>query len=190
MLTFINLNETKQNSIRFNEPGNYVIFFYNISGEYEFNIQSPNVNLNIFGLYVGKNNNNFSLQTVQKHQAHSSTSNLFIKGVFYDSSKFQYKGLVRIEKNAQKSHAYQKNQNLILSEKVFVQSKPYLEILTNDVFCTHGSTTGKLNKDEMYCLESRGIDNKAAQNLLVDGFINDIIIRVKERYPQFKFNLL
>lgn len=188
MTNFINLNETKQNKIVFKQPGDYVVFIYNLSGEYEFNIQSPNVNLNIFGLYVGKNNDNFLVQTIQKHKAQSSTSNLFIKGVFYDDAKFQYKGLVRIEKKAQKSHAYQKNQNLILSDKVFVQSKPYLEILANDVFCTHGSTTGKLNKDEIYYLESRGVENKKAQDLLVNGFINDIIFKVKELYPQFKFN--
>lgn len=188
-MKFINLNQTKQNKIQFDKPGDYIVFFYNASGKFEFDIQCSNVNLSIFGLYVGHENDIYLIETIQKHQAQSSTSNLFIKGVFYDNAKFQYKGLVRIEKEAQKSHAYQKNQNLILSDRVFVQSKPYLEILANDVFCTHGSTTGRLNKDEIRYIESRGIENRKAQDILIHGFIDDIPSKIKVIYPEFKFNL-
>lgn len=185
MKTFINLNEQKNTHLIFNKPGSYVVFFYNLSGKYSFNIQSTLVRLDIFGLYIGKAYDQFSIQTIQNHEVSSSTSNLLIKGVFYDSSKFNYKGLVRIEKNAQKSYAYQKNQNLLMSDNAFVESKPYLEILANDVFCTHGSTTGKLNQEQLYFLQSRGVSKIQGENLMIRGFIHDIIDKIKILNPNF-----
>ena len=82
-----------------------------------------------FCLFVGKKADDFQLKTNQYHIAPNSTSNLLIKGVFDDKSQFIYQGLIKIEKSGQKSHAYQKNKNLILSEKVYVDSRPFLEIL-------------------------------------------------------------
>lgn len=186
---FIHLKKNENNKIIFNKPGDYVVFFHNLSGDYSFDIKSSGINIDIFGLYVGKNNDKFEINTRQNHAEPNSKSNLLIKGVFYDESKFLYKGLVRIEKKAQKSHAYQKNQNLLMSSNTFVDSKPYLEILANDVFCTHGSTTGKLNKEEILYLNSRGINTKKAEKLLVNGFINDILYKVKDFHPQFNCNI-
>jgi len=149
-----------------------------------FDIVTSGVELNIFGLYIGKNESEFKIDTFQNHKAPLSTSNLLIKGVFYDQSKLYYRGLIRIEKNAQKSHAYQKNQNLMLSKDCFVDSKPYLEILANDVFCTHGSTTGRLDQAQMFYTKSRGLNEKQAEQLLVEGFINEI--RSKKELSDFK----
>jgi len=182
---FINLNKEKINKLILNKPGNYIVFFHNLSGKYIFEMSTPNVNLNIFGLFTGKNDDRFTIKTVQHHNAPNSTSNLLIKGVFQDSSKFIYQGLIRIEKSAQKSHAYQKNQNLIFSEKCYVDSRPFLEILANDVVCTHGSTTGKLNKDQLYYLRTRGIENNEATKLLTKGFINDIFEKIHDKFPSF-----
>lgn len=173
-MKIINLNKTKQSKLTFNKPGDYTVYFENLSGDFVFDIVSPNVNLNIYGLFIGKNNERFKVHTIQNHKAELSTSNLLIKGVFYDQCKFIYEGLVRIEKKAQKSHAYQKNQNLIMSDRAYVDSRPFLEILANDVFCTHGSTTGRLNKEEIYYLNSRGISESHAEKLLIEGFIGEI----------------
>ncbi len=173
-MKYINLNKTKQSKLAFKTPGDYTVFFENISGNLVFDIKSSGVNLNIYGLYVGKKDEEFKVNTIQNHQAPSSTSNLLIKGVFYGSSKFYYRGLIRIEKKAQKSHAYQKNQNLTLSKDCFIDSRPYLEILANDVFCTHGSTTGRLNSEQLFYTKTRGLDNKMSEKLLVEGFINEI----------------
>ncbi|MCL4364499.1 SufD family Fe-S cluster assembly protein [Patescibacteria group bacterium] len=173
-MNVINLNETGQTKVSFDKPGDYAVFFENLSGELVFDINASNVNLNIYGLYVGNKSDDFKVNTVQVHRAPSSTSNLLIKGVFYGSSKFYYRGLIRIEKDAQKSHAYQKNQNLTLSKDCFIDSRPYLEILANDVFCTHGSTTGRLDKEQMFYTKSRGLEEKEAEKLLVEGFIDEI----------------
>ena len=73
-----------------------------------------------------------------------------------------------------------------MSPDTFVESKPFLEILTNDVFCTHGSTTGKLNKDQIHYVQSRGLNKKDAEAVLVKGFINEVYDKVKEKVPEFK----
>ena len=179
-MKFIDLAKTKNTHIKLDKPGKYVAFIHNISGEFIFDIESKDVDLDIFGLYVGKNADVYKVHTVQHHNAPSSTSNLLIKGVFYGESKFQHTGLIRLEKKAQKSKAYEKNQNLVLSDKAFVESEPFLEILANDVFCTHGSSTGKLNAEEIYYLGSRGLARKQAEDLLVKGFINEIVDKVEE----------
>ena len=131
------------------------------------------------GVYIGKGKDEFSLSTVQHHKVGESVSDLLVKGVFTDQARFFYQGLIRIEKEAQKSHAYQKNQNLVLSPKVFVESRPFLEILANDVFCTHGSTTGQLSKDELFYLKARGIDEEKAKKLLVEGFIKEVFDKME-----------
>lgn len=172
----INLNKLADRNITFNNPGKYLLVFKNISGKFSFDIKVPEVDLNIYGLFIGNKKDEFKVETIQRHIAPNSTSNLLIKGVFYDESKFIYQGLIRIEKEAQKSHAYQKNQNLIMSDRSFVDSRPFLEILANDVFCTHGSTTGKLNPDDLYYLQTRGLNQIQAKKLMIDGFIKEIEI--------------
>jgi len=178
-MKFLNLNQTKQSRLTFDKPGNYTVFFQNLPDEFDFKIKSSGVNLDIFGLFVGKKSDNFELKTNQYHIAPGSTSNLLIKGVFDDRSKFIYQGLIKIEKSGQKSHAYQKNKNLILSPGVFVDSRPFLEILANDVFCTHGSTTGKINEESLFYLKSRGLNQSKAEKLYVSGFIQEIFDKIK-----------
>lgn len=182
-MKLINLNKTKKTSFDFNKSGDYLVYFSNLSGIYNFNIHVSEVNLEIMGICIGSMTDNFMLQTSQNHFAPKSKSNLLIKGVFYDKSKFNYQGLIRIEKDAQQSHAYQKNQNILMSDECFIASKPNLEILANDVFCTHGSTTGQLDKDQLLLLQMRGLSKKQAETCLINGFISEIVdkIRVYDR---------
>lgn len=174
MKKVINLNKEGITRLNFDKPGDYVVYFENLTGELYFDISAERVNLEIYGLYVGRKSTEYKISTYQNHLKPDSTSNLLIKGVFYDESQIYYRGLIRIEKKAQRSHAYQKNQNLMMSERVFVESKPYLEILANDVFCTHGSTTGRLNQDQLFYAKTRGLGEKEAEDMLVEGFISDI----------------
>ena len=185
----INLNKEKKETLIFNKPGSYVVFFKNLSGEFNFRIEAKNVNLEIYGLYIGKENDQFTIKTTQHHIAPNSSSNLLVKGVFFDQAKFFYRGLVRIEKGAQKSYAYQKNQNLILSSDVDIDSKPDLEILANDVFCTHGSTTSYLNDEEIFYLKSRGLNDSQAKDLLIEGFVGEIKEKLKVNPPAGGQNL-
>src|SRR3989338_1733753 len=183
-MQFLEIKNQKQYQMSFDKKGEtYVVFFHNISGKLTFEITNTDIKLYIFGLYTGKNTDVFHIETIQHHLAQRSLSDLFIKGVFEDSSKFIYQGLIRLEKAAQKSHAYQKNQNIILSPGVFVDSRPFLEILANDVFCTHGSTTGKLSQDEILYSQTRGLDKKTAEKMLVSGFIEEIYLKLRQIMP-------
>ncbi len=170
----------------FDRPGEYVVFMHNISGKFTVDLAAPDVNVDIFGLFVGTTDEQYTIETVQHHRAPRAVSNLYIKGVFDGTSRFNYQGLIRIEKTAQQSHAYQKNQNIILSPKTYVESKPFLEILANDVFCTHGSTTGKLNEEQIFYLASRGLARDEAKCVLVEGFIGEISDLIRRKVPSFE----
>lgn len=178
--TFIHLKDKKNNTLTFNKPGKYIVFFQNLSGDLNFKLKASKTDVDIYGLYTGKNDDEFIIKTKQHHIAPDAKSNLLIKGIFNDDSRFHYEGLIKIEKKAQASHAYQKNQNIILSDGVFVRSEPFLEILANEVFCTHGSTTGKLNEDTLYYLMTRGLKKAQAKKLLLNGFLNDIYQRLAQ----------
>lgn len=187
-MKFIDLNKIKEDHVKIDKKGQYVVFFHNRSGKLTFELAASGIELYIYGLFTGKKGDDFNIETIQHHTAPGSLSDLFIKGVFEDDSRLVYQGLIRLEKSAQQSHAYQKNQNLVLSPDVFVDSRPFLEILANDVFCTHGSTTGKLNKDQVFYAISRGLSKKSAEDMLVQGFIDEIYNKVKEKVPNAKLS--
>ena len=160
----------KNNTVILDKPGKYVVFFSNISGTISCKIMAEKVEVYLVGLYDMRNKDKYVVHTEQIHISPHSFSDLFILSVAQDSSSLAFSGLIRIEKNAQQSHAYQKNQNLILSNDAFVDSRPILEILANDVFCTHGSTSGPISKDQLYYLQMRGLSLKEATDISVEGF--------------------
>lgn len=177
---FILKGKKEREVLRFSSSGKYFVFLFNFSGEVRLEIEGKGVEVYIFGVYLGERKEEFSLSIMQHHKIGDSVSNLLVKGVFTGQAKFFYQGLIRIEKAAQKSHAYQKNQNLVLSPKVFVESRPFLEILANDVFCTHGSTTGQLSKEEIFYLRTRGINEKNAKKLLIKGFVSEVFDKMEK----------
>lgn len=186
MAKLITVSKPPEKPLVFDKPGQYVVFFHNMSGKVEVELAVKGAEVDIFGLYTGFNNESFQIETVQHHTAPGALSNLLIKGVFDGTSRFNYQGLIRIEKEGQQSHAYQKNQNIILSSQTFVESKPFLEILANDVFCTHGSTTGRLNEEQLFYAISRGLSKEDATRLLIDGFIGELYEKISGKVPSFK----
>lgn len=179
-MIFIDVGRNRQEKYIIDQATIYILFLHNYSGILEVEITCQHAQVYIFGLFIAKNKDGFQLKTIQHHRVGESFSNLLIKGVFFDQSRFIYEGLIRIEKDAQKSHAYQKNQNLVIGQNCFVDSRPFLEILANDVFCTHGSTTGQLNKEQLYYLETRGLPQKKSQQILIAGFINDLFGKIEQ----------
>lgn len=189
MVEFIEIKKN-ENYYSIKKKGKYIFFLFNVSGNLVFSIESENCHVYIFGIFLGKNKDSFSLKTIQHHKVQKSLSNLLIKGVFFENSRFSYEGLIRIEKEAQKSVAYQKNQNLILSENCYVESCPFLEILANDVYCTHGSTTSRLPEDGIYYLNCRGFSEKEASEILVEGFLGDVFEKMTEFLPKEKVSFI
>lgn len=165
---------TGSKRLEFNDSGRYVVFFKNISGTIECVLNHESAEVYLFGLYDLSGKEAHTLHTKQLHAAPGAFSQLSIVCVADDTSSFRFSGLIRIEKKAQKSHAYQKNQNLILSPDAFVDSRPMLEIEADDVFCTHGSTTGTINAEHVRYMMSRGISKQNAEEAYVQGFIQQL----------------
>jgi Fe-S cluster assembly protein SufD len=146
----------------------------------KFKITGSHAKVTILGIIFGFGKKNFVLSTLQDHQKGGSQSDLLIKSVMKDNSVFDYKGMININKNAYKSNAYQKNQNLMLSKNAQVISKPYLEILANDVRCTHGVTISNIDSQSLYYLNSRGLDKNSAKKLLLYGYLNDVLAKIQD----------
>ncbi len=111
------------------------------------------------------------IRSKQLHSEEGGFSDLLCKAVVKDSGFFDYTGRVIIDRHGQKSYAYQRNENLILSEEGRVSSEPKLEILADEVFCTHGATTSYLDDEELFYLQTRGLPRKKIEDLLAKGFL-------------------
>ena len=116
--------------------------------------------------------------TRQDHQAPHTTSDLLYKAGLKDRSRVVWKGMIRVEKDAQRTDAYQKNDNLILGDAARADSIPGLEIEANDVRCTHGATAGQVDEDMIFYLRARGIPRETAVRLIVEGFFANVYDRI------------
>lgn len=122
--------------------------------------------------------------TLVHHIEPNCESHQDYKGIFGDSSIGVFNGKVIVEKEAQKTNAFQSNNNLLLSDKATINTKPQLEIFADDVKCSHGCTIGQLNENAMFYLRSRGIPEKEAKALLMFAFANNVLESVK--IPELK----
>jgi Fe-S cluster assembly protein SufD len=134
----------------------------------------------MFGLSLASGQQHLDNRTLQHHAAKHTRSDLLYKAAVKGSARSIYGGTIRVDASAQRSDAYQASRNLILDEKAKAHSIPSLEILANDVRCTHGATVGRLDDEQLFYLESRGIGRKQAERLLVRAFLEDIISRLKD----------
>lgn len=141
------------------------------------------------GFYFTDNHQHLDHDTQQNHLAPNTTSDLLFKGALKDKSRSVWQGMIYVAPGAQKTDGYQHNPNLILSEDARADSIPGLEIMADDVRCTHGSTIGKIDPVEVFYLNSRGIPTEEAERLIVQGFFDPIMQRipfegVRERLQQ------
>ncbi|MBV9618726.1 MAG: Fe-S cluster assembly protein SufD [Verrucomicrobia bacterium] len=120
----------------------------------------------------------FDSRTLQDHVSPRTASDLLYKNALDDKARCTFGGLIRVEPHAHFTDAYQKVRNLLLSDDSEANSMPGLEILADNVRCTHGATSGQIDEDEMFYLRSRGIPPKVAQRLIVSGFLNEVIQRL------------
>lgn len=129
----------------------------------------------LVGLCVGRQRQHCDVQTLQDHVGRGAVSDLLYRVAVADRSRSVYAGLIRVEEGAQKTNAYVQNRNLLLSPQAKTDSNPTLEILANDVRCTHGSTAGRIDDNQLFYCESRGIDREQARRLIVEGFFADVV---------------
>ena len=133
----------------------------------------------VTGAYFADGKQHLDYDTFQEHMAPSTTSDFAFKGALRDTARTVWRGMIRVEEGAQKTNAYQENRNLLLSKTAHADSIPGLEILANDVRCTHGATLGQVDREQLFYLMARGLSRAEAERLIVRGFFQDVLDRVE-----------
>jgi len=138
-------------------------------------LQEPGARSEIRAVMLGSGRQHFDAYTSQHHCAPRTTSDLLYRTALREGARSVYTGLIRIEKSAVESEAYQSNHNLLLSETARADTTPILEILTNAVRCKHGATAGPLDPGQLFYLASRGFEPKEAARSLIMGFFEPVL---------------
>jgi len=133
----------------------------------------------VTGAYFTDGTQHLDYDTFQEHMAPDTTSDFAFKGALRDESRAVWRGMIRVEKDAQKTNAYQENRNLLLSKTAHADSIPGLEILANDVRCTHGATLGQVDREQLFYLMARGLSRQEAERMIVRGFFQDVLDRIE-----------
>jgi Fe-S cluster assembly protein SufD len=133
----------------------------------------------VTGAYFADGRQHLDYDTFQEHIAPNTTSDFAFKGALRDRATSVWRGMIKVEKDAQKTNAYQENRNLLLSDKAHADSIPGLEIEANDVRCTHGATIGQVDREQLFYLMARGLSRGEAERLIVRGFFSDVLDRIE-----------
>ena len=141
-------------------------------------LDGPGATSEMLGLVFGDSRQHFDLHTLQEHRAPHTLSDLLYKNAVKDRARSVFSGMIRVLPGAQKTNAFQANRNLILSEGAKADSIPNLEIMANDLRCTHGSATSRLNEEHLFYLMSRGLARAQAVRMVVEGFFAELLDRV------------
>ena len=144
----------------------------------EASLAGEGSNAELKAIYFASGEQFFDFHTLQDHRVGNTRSDLLFKGALSGAARTVYAGLIRIEKHAARSDAYQANRNLVLSDKAKATSIPMLEIDNNDVRCTHGATVGPVDPEHLFYLRSRGIPEPTAKRMLIQGFFGDVLDRI------------
>jgi len=153
------------------------------SGKGKVRIQNdlagPGATSRVTGAYFADKAQHLDYDTFQEHIAPNTTSDFAFKGALRDEATAVWRGMIRVEEGAQKTNAYQENRNLLLSKSAHADSIPGLEILANDVRCTHGATLGQVDREQLFYLMARGLSRQEAERMIVRGFFQDVLDRVE-----------
>ena len=142
---------------------------------------APGAHSEMLAVSVASGRQEFDQRTLQTHTAPHTSSNLLYKNALLGTAKTIFSGLIVVDPDAQKTDAYQSNRNLMLSDTAEAHSLPGLEIQANDVRCTHGATTARVDADQLYYLQSRGIPAPQAHELLVFGFFEEVLDKLEHQ---------
>jgi Fe-S cluster assembly protein SufD len=129
----------------------------------------------VSGLFFADGDQHISYNTLQRHLAPRTTSDLLFKGALNGESRSVWRGMIYVAEGARHIDGYQANRNLVLDPATRTDSIPGLEILNDDVRCTHGSTIGKIDEEQLFYLLSRGLPRVEAERLVIQGFFDDIL---------------
>jgi Fe-S cluster assembly protein SufD len=138
----------------------------------------PGADSQVNGVMFTEGRQHLAYHTLQHHQAPNCHSDFLYKAAQQDRSRTVWRGMIKVDKDAQKTDGYQRNDNLVLSEASRADSIPGLEIEADDVRCTHGSTTSKVDEEQIFYARCRGFTRKEATRMIVSGFFQQIFDRI------------
>ena len=155
-------------------------YTYSLSGEFLRNnlnivLADENCETHLFGLYLPRKKEHFDNHTLVDHRMPNCFSNELYKGIMSDDATGVFNGKIFVRQDAQKTNAYQSNKNMLLGDNASVNTKPQLEIYADDVKCSHGTSTGRMDEEAMFYLRSRGIGEDKAKNLLMKAFAEEVV---------------
>ncbi|PID51752.1 MAG: hypothetical protein CR954_00170 [Candidatus Moraniibacteriota bacterium] len=172
MYTIISHNTQKTYTIT--TPGEHVFYFENISADIQCIIDTPNAHVRIYGLYTAANDDRYTLRLHQVHRAPHSHSSAQIKSIVSDRARLHITSMISVTKDAHETDAHFTNNNLLLSPDASVTTVPQLEVIPHRVTCTHAATTAPLDRAQIHYMTTRGLPQKDAEKLLIEGFTHDI----------------
>lgn len=143
------------------------------------NLRDSGCEGNMYGLYLLNGGTHVDNHTNVDHTMPHADSNELYKGILADKSRGVFNGKIFVRQDAQKTNAFQQNNNILLSEDAIINTKPQLEIWADDVKCSHGCTTGQLDEEALFYLQARGIGKVEAKNLLLYAFAGEILDHIK-----------
>jgi len=134
----------------------------------------------VTGAYAPHARQHIDYDTKQEHGAPNTTSDLAFRGILADRSSAVWKGMIKVDPGAQQTDAFQECRNLLLSKRAHADAIPGLEILANDVRCTHAAAIAQIDKEQLFYLRTRGLDEAIATRLVIEGFMAELVERFDE----------
>ncbi len=146
----------------------------------ETKLAGPGSEARVTGAYVGNGSQHLDFDTTQEHAAPNTFSDLAFRGVLADRSRAVWRGMIRVDPGAQQTDAFQESRNLLLSTKAHADAIPGLEIEANDVRCTHAAAVAQIDREQLFYLQARGLDEDGARALIVEAFLEALVERLAE----------
>jgi Fe-S cluster assembly protein SufD len=150
-----------------------------VRNDLQIRLEEDHTETHLYGLYLAAGQQLVDNHTLVDHQKPACFSNELYKGVLLEQSTGVFNGKVYVHRDAQKTNAFQQNNNLVISKKATIDSKPELEIFADDVKCSHGSTVGQFSEEALFYLRARGIGEDTAKGLLINAFAFDVTEKIK-----------
>lgn len=177
----VQVNTVQTNVKRY---GNYTTNTFTFNGAVVRNnlnivLESDLCEAHLNGLFISANSRLIDNHTLVDHQKPNCQSNELYKGIAKDKSTGVFNGKIYVRKDAQKTNAYQSSKNILLSEEATINTKPQLEIYADDVKCSHGTSTGKVDPSALFYLKARGIGEESARKLLLQAFAQEVIDKIE-----------
>jgi Fe-S cluster assembly protein SufD len=172
------------NQVKISKYSNYTNNTFTLSGELVRNnhnvvLSDSNCEAHLNGLFISNGTQSVDNHTLIDHQMPHCESNELYKGIAKDKSVGTFNGKIFVRKDAQKTNAYQSSKNILMSDDATINTKPQLEIYADDVKCSHGTSTGKIDTEALFYLKARGIGEESARKLLLQAFAQELIDKIE-----------